>query len=50
MRKLGEFEFVPLITKSLCVECALDFRVLRPTDKAGEISDIDNQVKIFLMP
>lgn len=45
--KIEDFEFIPLVTKSLCVECALDFRVLRPTDQAGHISDIDNQVKII---
>lgn len=43
--RVEDFEFVPLVTQSLCVECALDFRVLRPTDQPGQVSDIDNQVK-----
>jgi hypothetical protein len=45
--KIGEFEYVPIVTKALCVECALDFKILRPTDKPGNQSDIDNLVGIF---
>jgi hypothetical protein len=45
--RIGEFEYVPLVTKALCVECALDFRILRSTEKPGNQSDIDNQIGVF---
>lgn len=45
---LDGYRFVPLVTKELCVECALEFHILRPTDKPGRITDIDNQVKVLV--
>jgi len=44
---IGGFEFVPLVTKSMAVECAVDFTILRSTLKYGELSDIDNQIGIL---
>lgn len=48
MPRIGQYSFVPLVSKALNVECALEFRVLRPTGKPGTITDIDNQVKVLI--
>lgn len=43
--KLGDFEFVPIISKDISVEAALHFHILRSTTKPGQMADIDNVVK-----
>ncbi len=43
--QLKGFTFLPLISKDLCVESALEIRILRPTDKPGNVPDLDNIVK-----
>lgn len=45
---LGGVEFVALVTKPICVECWLDFRILRPTTFRDNRQDIDNQVKVLV--
>ena len=45
---LDGFRFVPLVTSALCVECALEFFVMRPTNTIGRVSDIDNQIKVLV--
>lgn len=45
---LGGIEFVALVTKVICVECWLDFRVFRPTTFRDNQQDIDNQIKVLL--
>lgn len=44
---LGKFKVIPLATKDLCVECWLDFKILRSTSFKGHVSDIDNKVKVL---
>ena len=46
--KLGAFEFVPLITRELAVEAALQFHILRPTTFKGQNADPDNIVKVLV--
>lgn len=46
--KVRDFEFVPLIMEDLCVECALEFRILRGTHIPGKVADIDNLIKILV--
>lgn len=46
--KFGVFQFVPLITKELSVEAALEFRILRPTNFKGQNADPDNIVKTLI--
>ena len=46
--KFGSFEFVPLVTKDLCVETALNFHILRPSNFKGQNADPDNIVKILV--
>lgn len=43
-----ECHFIPLVTEHFCVECALDLKILRPSDVPGEMPDIDNQVKSLI--
>lgn len=46
--KFGDFEFVPLITKELAIEAALQFHILRPTTFKGQNADPDNIVKVLV--
>ena len=46
--KIGGVSFIPLVSSALSIDCALKFRVLRPTDKPGQVSDIDNQIKVLI--
>ena len=41
-----ECKFIPLVTAELSVECALELRICRPSDFAGQQTDIDNQIKV----
>lgn len=45
---IGDFVFVPLITKNLSLEAALHFHILRPSTFKGQIADPDNVVKILI--
>lgn len=47
MPVLEGVKFVPLITKEICVECAIDFKILAPSDFKGGVKDLDNQVKVL---
>lgn len=46
--RFGAFEFVPLITKDLCVEVALNFHILRASNFKGNQADPDNIIKILV--
>ena len=46
--KIGGYEFVPLISRELSLEAAINFRILRPTEFKGESADPDNIIKILI--
>gem|GEM_PF-440122 len=39
--------FVPLVSRTACVDCWIDFRILRPGHNMVNAPDIDNQVKVL---
>jgi len=41
-------KFVPLVFSALAVECAVEFRILRSTERNGNVADADNQIKALL--
>lgn len=46
--QLSPYRFIPLICGPLEVECAVEIRILRPTQRRGNAADVDNQIKILL--
>jgi hypothetical protein len=40
-------QFVPLVSRSVCVDCWIDFRILRPGHDMVNAPDIDNQIKVL---
>lgn len=45
---LPYYSFIPLITKELRVQCALEVKFFRPTSQSGQESDMDNLLKTLL--
>ncbi|WP_152536430.1 hypothetical protein [Sphingobium sp. C100] len=45
---LNGIKFVPLVLPVLAVECALEFRILRSTEREGNVADADNQIKALI--
>ncbi len=44
---IGNYRFLPIVNPYINVDCSLDFRLLRPTDIPGQVTDIDNQIKVL---
>jgi hypothetical protein len=45
--KIDGTRFIPLISRSACVDCWIDMRILRPGHDLVNAPDIDNQVKVL---
>lgn len=44
---IGELKFIPLVSRSVLVDCWIDFRIMRPGHDLVNAPDIDNQVKVL---
>lgn len=44
---ISGISFIPLVSRSSCVDCWVDFRILRPGHDMVNAPDIDNQVKVM---
>lgn len=45
--KIASMGFIPLVSRAVCLDCWVDFRILRPSHDSVNAPDIDNQVKVL---